>query len=101
MAQNLLIVQARRQVFDIPPPRIEVTEHQVLDWVCSGYQALNQGQFPQEVCSNTQYGIRLVAMSALSTYPPTNTTLFFRLFFGSIPRSLFLRVRLNPERRFF
>jgi transposase len=60
-----LIVRGRRQVFDIPPPRIEVTEHQVLDWVCSGCQALNQGQFPQDVCSNTQYGLRLVAMSAL------------------------------------
>jgi Transposase and inactivated derivatives len=60
-----LAIRARRQVFDIPPPRIEVTEHQVLDWVCSGCQALNQGQFPQDVCSNTQYGLRLVAMSAL------------------------------------
>jgi transposase len=60
-----LMVRARRQVFDIPPPRIEVTEHQVLDWVCSGCHALSQGQFPQDVCSNTQYGLRLVAMSAL------------------------------------
>ncbi|MBX2890546.1 MAG: IS66 family transposase [Saprospiraceae bacterium] len=60
-----LMVRARRQVFDIPPPRIEVTEHQVLDWVCSGCKTLNQGQFPQDVCSNTQYGLRLVAMSAL------------------------------------
>ena len=60
-----LIVRARRQVFDIPQPCIEVTEHQVLDWVCSGCQALNQGQFPGDVCSNTQYGLRLVAMSAL------------------------------------
>lgn len=63
--QEALTVRARRQVFDIPPPRIEVTEHQVLDWVCSGCQALNQGQFPQGVCSSTQYGLRLVAMSAL------------------------------------
>ena len=60
-----LTVRARRQVFDIPPPRIEVTEHQVLDWVCSGCQVLNQGEFPQDVSSNTQYGLRLVAMSAL------------------------------------
>lgn len=60
-----LRLRARRQVFDIPPPRIEVTEHQVMDWVCSGCQALNQGQFPQDVRSNTQYGLRLVAMSAL------------------------------------
>jgi len=60
-----LVVRARRQVFDIPVPRIEVTEHQAMDWVCSGCQALNQGQFPSGVCSNTQYGLRLVAMSAL------------------------------------
>jgi transposase len=60
-----LILRARRQVFDIPPPRIEVTEHQALDWVCSGCQALNRGHFPQDVCANTQYGLRLVAMSAL------------------------------------
>jgi transposase len=60
-----LVVRARRQVFDIPPPRIEVTEHQVLDWVCSGCQALNKGQFPKDVCSNAQYGLRLVAMSTL------------------------------------
>ncbi len=60
-----LVLRARRQVFDIPPSRIEVTEHQVLDWVCSGCKSLNQGQFPQGVCSNVQYGFRLVAMSAL------------------------------------
>lgn len=60
-----LMVRARRQVFDIPPPCIEVTEHRVLEWVCSGCQTLNQGEFPQDVCSNTQYGLRLVAMSAL------------------------------------
>ncbi len=35
--------------------RIEETEHQVLDWVCSGCKSLNQGQFPSDVCSNTQY----------------------------------------------
>jgi transposase len=60
-----LSLRARRQVFDIPPPRIEVTEHQALDWVCSGCQTLNQGQFPPDVCSNAQYGIRLRTMSVL------------------------------------
>jgi transposase len=60
-----LVLRARRQVFDIPPPRIEVTEHRVLDWVCSGCQALNAGQFPPDVCSNAQYGFRLGAMSVL------------------------------------
>ncbi len=63
--EESLIIRARRQVFDIPPPRIEVTEHQVLGWVCSGCEKLNQGQFPADVNSNTQYGLRLVTMSAL------------------------------------
>ena len=40
-------------------------------------------------------------MKNYNNMPPTNTTLFFRLLFGSIPRSPFLRVRLNLERCFF
>lgn len=60
-----MVVRARRQVFDIPPPRLEVTEHQVLEWVCGGCQAVNRGQFPPDVCSNTQYGTRIAAMSVL------------------------------------
>ena len=60
-----LVIRARRQEFNIPPPRIEVTEHQVLDWVCSRCEQLNEGQVPAGVNSSTQYGLRLVAMSAL------------------------------------
>ncbi len=59
------VLRARRQVFDIPPPRLEVTEHQVFDWVCSSCQTPNRGEFPPGICANTQYGFRLVAMSAL------------------------------------
>ena len=58
-----MIVRAHRQVLDIPPLRIEVTEHKVLDWVCSECHTLNQGQFPQDVNFNTQYGLRLVAIN--------------------------------------
>lgn len=81
-----LRLRARRQVFDIPPPRVEVTEHQVLDWVCSGCQALNQGQFPPDVRANTQYGLRLVAMSALFNngynIPRNKVQLIFKDLYG-------------------
>ena len=63
--QEPLVVQARRQVFDIPPPRIEVTEHRVLAWVCCGCHYENRGEFPPGVTSATQYGPRLQTMSVL------------------------------------
>ncbi|MCK6695760.1 MAG: IS66 family transposase [Thermoanaerobaculia bacterium] len=63
--QEPLNVHARRQVFDIPLPRIEVTEHQVLTWTCCGCQHENRGSFPADVTSATQYGPRLQTMSVL------------------------------------
>lgn len=63
--QEPLNVQARRQVFDIPPPRIEVTEHQALSWVCCGCHRENRGEFPVGVTSAVQYGPRLQTMSVL------------------------------------
>lgn len=83
-----LTVRARRQVFDIPPPRLEVTEHQALDWVCGACQGLNQGQFPPHVNSNTQYGLRLVAMSALFNngynIPRNKVQLIFKDLYGLV-----------------
>ena len=63
--QEPLSVYARRQVFDIPLPRIEVTEHQVLTWTCCGCHGENRGEFPADVTSATQYGPRLQTMSVL------------------------------------
>lgn len=63
--QEPLVVQARRQVFDIPLPRIEVTEHRVLTWVCCGCHYENRGEFPPDVTGATQYGPRLQTMSVL------------------------------------
>ena len=52
----------KRQVFDLPKPRLEVTEHQLLAHVCSCGCA-NQGQFPPAVAAPVQYGPRLKATS--------------------------------------
>ena len=47
--QEPLHVRGRRQVFDIPVPKIEVTEHRVLDWACCGCGHENSGKFPDSV----------------------------------------------------
>ena len=53
----------KRQVFDIPPPRIEVTEHQIGVITCCG-QA-HQGLFPDAVSQPVQYGTKIKALSVL------------------------------------
>ena len=54
----------KRQVFDIPEPRIEVTEHRVEVKQCPRCQQKLQGCFPEQVKAPVQYGIRIKAISA-------------------------------------
>lgn len=54
------VVVETRQVFDIPPLRHEVTEHRVLEAVCSCGKA-HRGLFPAEVSAPVQYGPRVMA----------------------------------------
>ena len=53
----------KRQVFDIPPASIEVTEHQVEVKQCPGCGACVKGEFPSHVTQPTQYGPRLKAFA--------------------------------------
>jgi transposase len=58
-----------RQVFDIPPVQIDITEHRVQYKVCPICNQVNQGTFPAGVEAPTQYGERLKAFVAyLSVY---------------------------------
>lgn len=62
LAQEPLTAIIRRQVFDIPTPRIEVTEHQAEVKVCScGHQTT--AIFPKDVTAPVQYGQRVKALS--------------------------------------
>jgi transposase len=63
--QEPLVLRGRRQVLDIPVPRVIATEHQVFDWLCCGCGQENRGKFPGEVKAPVQYGLRLKTLSVL------------------------------------
>lgn len=54
----------KRQAFDIPQPRIEVTEHQALEKQCPCCGKLNRGVFPENIRGPVQYGDRIQALTA-------------------------------------
>ena len=53
-----------RQVFDIPPIAVEVTEHVVDTFLCPKCGAKVKGEFPEDVKARVQYGPRLNAFAA-------------------------------------
>ena len=54
-----------RQVFDIPAPKLEVTEHQKLGCTCEDCGLYNTGQFPEAVKARVQYGTGIRALVVL------------------------------------
>lgn len=54
----------RRQVFDLPPPRLYVEEHRQISSTCR-CGCVNIGQFPPELAAPVQYGPRIQAQSVL------------------------------------
>ncbi len=56
-------VEQRRQVFDLPEPRLEVVEHQLVAKHCPCCGHLNRGVFPESVAAPVQYGSRLKALA--------------------------------------
>lgn len=54
-----------RQVFDLPQPKLEVTEHVVLGCTCPKCGTYNQGEFPEGVNARLQYGVGVRAFMVL------------------------------------
>ena len=54
----------KRQVFDIPQPKIEVTEHRAPEKKCPCCGELTRGVFPEHIRGPVQYGERVQALTA-------------------------------------
>lgn len=76
----------RRQVFNLPPIKVEITEHQAEKKLCPYCGCLNKASFPEEVQQPVQYGPRLKAVAVyLSQYqllPYERTSELFADVFG-------------------
>lgn len=58
-------ISSKRQVFDLPPQALMVTEHQREQKVCAACGKLHQGSFPDGVAAPVQYGHRVKALVSL------------------------------------
>jgi transposase len=79
----------KRQVFDIPPMRIRVTQHQAESKQCPHCRQRVKGTFPTNVTQSVQYGPRLKAQTVyLNNYqllPWARTRELLGDFYGHMP----------------
>jgi len=79
----------KRQVFDVPEPRLEVAEHQAEIKSCPNCGEVVKAAFPEEVTQAVQYGTRIKAqMVYLNSYqllPMARTVEVLGDFYGHVP----------------
>jgi transposase len=94
LSEAPVLAVERRQVFDVPPVVIEVTEHQVPVMCCPGCQAEVKAPFPARVTQPVQYGERLKAQAVyLNSYqllPIARICELFEDVYGHCPSEAFV-----------
>lgn len=65
LAEEILVLKERRQVWDIPPPELWITEYQQMSCSCPRCGVEQVGQFPEEVKARIQYGSGVKALVSL------------------------------------
>jgi len=61
LSKQAVVRLVKRQVFDLPPMQLQVTEHQAEVKVCSCCQHRSRASFPDEVKASVQYGHNVLA----------------------------------------
>jgi transposase len=61
LTARMAIGVEKRQVFDLPEPRLQVTEHQAMIYCCAHCRSRTVATFPQGVIASAQYGPRVRA----------------------------------------
>lgn len=76
----------RRQVFELPEPKVEVTEHRIEEKTCPCCSSISKGYFPKNVTAPVQYGERIQALAVYFTHqhflPSDRLSQMFQDIFG-------------------
>ncbi|HDR4572822.1 IS66 family transposase [Bacillus cytotoxicus] len=85
--EHALVIQVKtRQVFDIPPIQLEVTQHETEVKKCRKCGTKTKSVFPEEVQHHVQYGVNVQSMVMYMMYyqlvPFARTKEFFHHFFN-------------------
>jgi transposase len=82
LQQQPALRHEKRQVFDLPPLQIEVTQHEAEVKICPYCQRLHTASFPEKVKRPVQYGPRIKALAVYLTQyqllPYKRTSSFFQ-----------------------
>ena len=89
LADGAVTGQERRQVWDLPPLRLFVTEHRIAPCICPHCQTKNQAAFPKIVSQPVQYGPGVLALGVYLLHyqllPYTRTRQLFLDLFNHAP----------------
>lgn len=76
----------KRQIFDLPEPKLEITEHRLQSCTCPCCGKINIGEFPADVNARAQYGQGVKAFTVLLAtdykMPLANISQLFHDLFG-------------------